>query len=92
MTCSAVVLICPVKDGAGRIFFFFFLPALNSLQVFLPGSRLLIQRFYEARVAEVVGEPSLPLINSSRLLRLCHAGGKKKRGGVGVGVWGGAAK
>lgn len=78
MTCSAVVLICPVKDEAGRIFF---LPALNSLQFFLPGSHVLIRRFYEARVGEVVGAVS----TTNQLLKVAMSVPCRRVGGWGWG-------
>lgn len=56
MTCSAVVLICPVKDEAGRQFFCLEFPPVPPL----PGSLVLLASsgFYEARVSGVVGAVS----------------------------------
>lgn len=56
MTCSAVVLICPVKDEAGRQFFCLEFPPVPLSQAplfFYPSSG-----FYEAGVSCVVGAVS----------------------------------
>lgn len=56
MTCSAVVLICPVKDEAGRQLFCYEFPPVPPLQSSLV--LLLGEGFYEARVSGVVGDVS----------------------------------
>ena len=72
MTCSAVVLICPVKDEAGRQFLCLEFPPVPLSQAPLFCCRA---QDFMRRGSPVSWEPSLPLINSSRLLPPFHAGG-----------------
>ena len=72
MTCSAVLLICPVKDEAAKQFFCLELPPVPLSQAPLICYRA--QDFMRWG-SPVSWEQSLPLINSSRLLPPCHGGG-----------------